>query len=160
VPLVSGLIFSVAAGTGALGHHVAGRLLRVVRPRLVLVTSALVGSAALGLFGAASATWMLFVATPVFGACVGVAMTTSYAVAGSVIPTGAGGAGFGMLTTASLSGLALSPIVSGALASASLRAVFGLGTLGLVVLSIVVARLMSEPAAVGPAGAHTGRDLV
>ena len=42
-------------------------------------------------------------------------MTAAYTAAGAVIPPSARGAGFGVLTTASLVGLAISPIVSGML---------------------------------------------
>jgi hypothetical protein len=50
--------------------------------------------------------------------------------------------GFGLLTTASLTGLALSPIVSGLLAATSIRAVFAVDTVGLGALALVVSRLM------------------
>jgi hypothetical protein len=58
------------------------------------------------------------------------------------MPSTARGAGFGLLTTASLTGLALSPIVSGILGATSIRAVFVLDLIALVVLAVVVSRLM------------------
>jgi hypothetical protein len=58
------------------------------------------------------------------------------------MPASARGAGFGLLTTASLAGLALSPVVSGMLGATSIRAVFLLDTIGLVALAFVVSRLM------------------
>ena len=46
------------------------------------------------------------------------------------------------MSTASLTGVALSPIVSGLLGATSIRAVFLLDGVGLVVLTILVSRLM------------------
>jgi MFS family permease len=58
------------------------------------------------------------------------------------MPSGARGTGFGLLTTASLVGLAVSPIVSGLLGAASIRAVFIVDAVILGALAIVVKRLM------------------
>ena len=52
------------------------------------------------------------------------------------------GASFGLLSTASLTGLALSPIVSGFLGATSIRAVFLLDALALVFVGFLVSRLM------------------
>jgi MFS family permease len=78
----------------------------------------------------------------VFGIAIGAATTAAYAAAGSVIPPGARGAGFGLLTTASLTGLALSPMISGLLAATSIRAVFVLDTIAMLALAGTVSRLM------------------
>jgi MFS family permease len=59
-----------------------------------------------------------------------------------VIPATARGAGFGLLTTASLAGLAISPIVSGLLGRGSIRAVFLLDGVTLLLLAGLVRRLM------------------
>jgi MFS family permease len=58
------------------------------------------------------------------------------------MPGTARGAGFGLLTTASLTGLALSPIVSGFLGATSIRAVFLLDAVVLVSLAALVSRVM------------------
>ena len=78
----------------------------------------------------AGGVWLLFLATPLFGVAIGVATTAAYTAAAAVMPATARGAGFGLLTTASLAGLALSPIVSGLLAATSIRAVFLLDVVG------------------------------
>ena len=117
VPLVSGLLFSIAAGAGAIGHHVCGRLLDVASARTVISVSAAIGSLGALAYGVAGATGLLLAGTPMFGLAIGVATTAAYTAAGAVIPSSARGAGFGLLTTASLVGLALSPIVSGFLAA-------------------------------------------
>lgn len=142
VPIVAGVLFSIAAGAGAVGHHVCGSLLRRASPRRVIATSVSVGAAGALVYVLAEGPWLLVLGTPVFGLAIGIATTAAYTAASSVIPGSARGAGFGLLTTASLAGLALSPIVSGMLAATSIRAVFLLDAVGLVVLAVIVSRLM------------------
>jgi MFS family permease len=84
----------------------------------------------------------LFAATPLFGLAMGTATTSTYTAASTVMPVTARGTGFGLLTTASLTGLALSPILSGILGATSIRAVFVLDLAALITLTIVVTRLM------------------
>ena len=142
VPIVSGLLFSIAAATGALGHHFCGRLLRRASARRVIATSAAIGAAGAGIYVLARGPWLLVLGTPIFGVAIGVATTAAYTAASSVMPTAGRGAGFGLLTTASLAGLALSPVVNGILGATSIRAVFILDTVGLVTLAVLVSRLM------------------
>jgi DMSO reductase anchor subunit len=89
-------------------------------------------------------------ATPILGIALGTATTTTYTAASAVIPARARGAGFGLLTTASLTGLALSPILSGLLGATSIRAVFLLDVLVMVTIATAVPRLMVIPAAAKP----------
>ena len=142
VSIVAGVLFSIAAGAGAVGHHVCGSLLRRASPRRVIATSVSVGAAGVLVYVLAEGPWLLVLGTPVFGLAIGIATTAAYTAASSVIPGSARGAGFGLLTTASLAGLALSPIVSGMLAATSIRAVFLFDAVGLVVLAVIVSRLM------------------
>ena len=83
----------------------------------------------------------LVAAAVLFGFGIGVAFTTIYTVAGQRVPARARGVAFGFLTTASLSGLALSPIVSGLLGSFSMRGVFVADAAGLVAVAWTVRRL-------------------
>jgi MFS family permease len=141
IPLVSGVLFSIAAGTGALGHHYCAALLRRHAPtRLIAAAS---GAAAIGalLYVIVHDIRWLFLATPLFGVAIGSGMTAAYTAAASVIPAPARGAGFGLLTTASLVGLAVSPVVSGLLGATSIRAVFGLDVVALGALALVVIRV-------------------
>ena len=62
------------------------------------------------------------------------------------MPAAARGAGFGLLTTASLTGLALSPIISGLLGATSIRAVFLLDVLRHAAIAAAVPRLMVDSA--------------
>jgi MFS transporter, DHA1 family, multidrug resistance protein len=142
VPIVAGVLFSIAAATGALGHHFCGRLLRRAPARRVIAGSAAVGAVGAFIYVLASGPWLLVLGTPIFGIAIGVATTAAYTAASSIMPTAGRGAGFGLLTTASLAGLALSPIVNGILGATSIRAVFVLDTVGLMTLAWLVSRLM------------------
>ena len=58
-------------------------------------------------------------------------MTAAFTAAGSVIPRDVHGASFGFLTSASLIGFAVSPILSGLVAGRSIRVVFFAGVVAL-----------------------------
>jgi MFS family permease len=117
-------------------------MLRRASPRTVITASAVTGAAGALLYVLAPGTLWLFVATPLFGVAMGAATTSTYTAASSVMPATARGAGFGLLSTASLTGLALSPIMSGILGATSIRAVFLLDVFALVVIAAAVSRLM------------------
>ncbi|HTM25395.1 MAG TPA: MFS transporter [Vicinamibacterales bacterium] len=141
IALVSGLLFSITAGAAALGHHFCAALLRRrTAPQLIAAASGVAAGGALVYVGARSLLW-LFLATPVFGLAIGVGTTAAYTAAAAVIPANVRGTGFGLLTTASLIGLAVSPIVCGLLASASIRGVWALDVAGLLALAVAVHRL-------------------
>jgi DHA1 family multidrug resistance protein-like MFS transporter len=142
VPLIAGIIFSVAAAAGAVGNQVCGWMLRRASPRTVITGSAVTGAAGALLYVLAPRTPWLFLATPLFGVAMGAATTSTYTAATGVMPATARGAGFGLLSTASLTGLALSPIMSGILGATSIRAVFLLDVFALVVIAAAVSRLM------------------
>lgn len=151
VPMVSGLVFSLAAATGAVGHHACGMLLRRRTAREViggaLATAAVAATVCLGARG----SWVLLAATPFFGLSIGVATTAAYTAASAVIPGGARGAGFGFLAIASLCGLAVSPMVSGLLAATSIRAVFLADVIALVLMAMAVRGMAATPLPAGPA---------
>jgi DHA1 family multidrug resistance protein-like MFS transporter len=141
VTFVSGVLFSIAAGAGAVGHHVCGALLRRrTAAELVVAASVLTAAGAAGYLAAPRVIW-LFAATPVFGLAIGFGTTAAYTAAAGVIPANVRGAGFGLLTTASLVGMAASPIVCGLLASASIRAVFALDVVSLAAVALAVHHL-------------------
>jgi len=144
VAFVSGVLFSIVAGAGALGHHVCARLLQR-RTASQLIAWACAGAAAgTALCVAAGGTPWLFAAMPLFGLAIGLGTTAAYTAAAAVIPANVRGTGFGLLTTASLVGLAVSPVVCGLLAASSRRAVFGVDVVFLIVLAIAVHRLGGE----------------
>ena len=141
IPLVSGLLFSVAAGAGAIGHHYCVSLLkRRTATQLIAAASAVAAAGAFAYVAAHDVRW-LFLATPLFGLAIGVGTTAAYTAAAAVIPANVRGVGFGLLTTASLAGLAISPVVCGLLAATSIRAVFALDVVALGALVLAVHRL-------------------
>ena len=149
VALVSGVLFSIMAFTGALGHHFCGRLLRRssgsgYASRTVIAGGAAAAGLGAGLFGVSGNLWVMAAAAALFGFGVGLAMTASYSAAGAVIPPGAHGAGFGVLTSASLVGMASSPFIAGFLGGASIRIVFAVDLAMMGLLAIFVQKTMTE----------------
>jgi DHA1 family multidrug resistance protein-like MFS transporter len=154
VPIVAGALFSIMAFTGALGHHFCGKLLRPrkgtdgsplpMRYRSVIIGGAAIAACGAGLFGVSGSVWIMSVASALLGLGIGSAMTASYSAAGAVIPPGAHGAGFGVLTSASLVGMASSPFIAGFAGGSSLRIVFfaDLAIMGL--LALLVQNAMVE----------------
>jgi DHA1 family multidrug resistance protein-like MFS transporter len=143
IALVAGVLFSEVAFAAALGHHLTGRLLARTTPRTLLSAAAGTAGVAAAVYALAPPVAVLLMISPLLGIAVGVAMTTAYSSAGRMIPQGAGGAGFGLLTTASLTGLAISPMLSGLLGATSIRAVFALDAAIMGALAIWVRRSMA-----------------
>ena len=144
VALVSGVLFSIMACTGALGHHVCGKLLRRYATRAVIAAGAAVAAFGALLFGTFGSVWVMSVASVLFGIGIGAAMTASYSAAGRVIPAGAHGTGFGVLTSASLVGMAFSPFFAGLLGGASIRVVFFVDFAIMAAAAIAVRRAMVD----------------
>jgi len=144
VPLVSGVLFSIMAFTGALGHHFCGKLLKHYTSRLVIAGGAAGAAAGCGLLSLSGSFWIMCAASVLFGIGIGAAMTAAYSAAGAVIPPGAHGAGFGVLTSASLAGMASSPFIAGALGGASIRIVFVADLALMALLAVMVQRTMKE----------------
>ena len=142
VAIVSGVLFSIMACTGALGHHFCGRLMAHYPVRVVIAGGLALAGAGCLLLGASGQIWVMSTASAVCGLGIGAAMTASYSAAGSVIPAGAHGAAFGVLTSASLVGMASSPLIAGLLGGTSLRAVFFVDLALMTVLAVVVHKMM------------------
>jgi DHA1 family multidrug resistance protein-like MFS transporter len=142
VAIVSGVLFSVMACTGALGHHFSGRLMNHYPTRLVIAGASAAAAGGCALLAASGNVWIMGAASALFGLGVGAAMTTAYSVAGGVIPAGAHGTGFGVLTSASLVGMASSPFVAGLLGGASIRIVFFVDVALMAILAVAVDKLM------------------
>ncbi len=144
VPIVAGTLFSIMAFTGALGHHFCGKLLRRYASRFVIAGGAAIAAAGSGLFALSGNFWMMSAASVLLGIGVGAAMTASYSAAGAVIPPGAHGAGFGVLTSASLVGMASSPFIAGLVGGASIRIVFVVDLALMAALAAVVQKTMAD----------------
>ena len=144
VALVSGVLFSLVAGSAALGHHLCGRVIgRAGARQLVVAGGAVAAAASLGFVASTQIIW-LAAALALFGIGVGAGMTAAYTAAGMVVPDGAHGTAFGLLTGASLSAMAVTPILTGLLAVVSIRGVFVVDVVVLAVLAAVVRRRMAS----------------
>jgi MFS transporter, DHA1 family, multidrug resistance protein len=144
VAMVSGVLFSIMACTGALGHHFCGRLVKRFPMRLVIAGGAAVAAAGSAMVGVSGNVVVMSAASTLLGLGIGAAMTASYSAAGSVIPAGAHGAGFGVLTSASLVGMASSPFIAGFLGGSSIRVVFLVDVVVMAALATAVQKLMVD----------------
>jgi MFS transporter, DHA1 family, multidrug resistance protein len=144
VALVSGILFSIIACTGALGHHFCGKLLKKFASKTVIGAGALTAALGSGLFAVSGHALVMSVSAAFLGLGIGSAMTASYSAAGSVIPPRAHGAGFGMLTSASLIGMAISPFIAGVLGGTSIHAVFLVNLIIMGIAAVLVQRTMVD----------------
>lgn len=142
VPVLTGLIFTVAAGAGAVGNQLCPWLLRRLPATKVVVGGAGLAAAAALVFAWGPAMSWLLPAAAGFGVGLGVAFTTMYTMAGQRVPAASRGVAFGYLTTASLTGLALSPVTAGLLGAATMRGVFIADAIGLGLMAWVLRRKM------------------
>jgi MFS family permease len=140
IPIVTGILFSLGAISAALGHHLAGKLMEKHPARTIIVAGTLLAAVAVSLIIMAPSLWFVGAAMLLFGIAVGVSTTTIYAVAGSSLPHDAHATGFGVMTTASLMGLAVSPVIAGFLGGSGLRLVFVADVVLLVVVGLFVLR--------------------
>jgi len=143
VPLVTGILLSIVACTGALGHHACGKLLRRFAARVVIAGGATVGALGAVLFAAGGRVAIMASGAVLIGAGIGAAMTAAYTAAGSVMPPGSQGTGFGVLTSAPLVALAVSPVVAGFIGGSSIRLVFGLDVAVMAAAAIVIRMKMT-----------------
>jgi len=141
IAIVSGVLFSIMAATGALGHHLCGKLLTRYSTRAVITSAAIVGAVASLLF-VSTHVWLIAIASACFGVGIGAAMTASFSAAGRVIPHGAHGTSFGVLTSASLTGMAISPFFAGFVGGSSIRVVFLVNVAIMLVCALAVRRSM------------------
>ena len=147
IPIVAGVLFSLGAISAAVGSQLAPRLLKTRAPKFVIVTGTITASVALAAIVIAPSLALLAVAIVVAGVAMGSSTTAIYSVAGGLLPPDAHATGFGIMTTASLLGLAVSPVVAGLIGSAGLRIVFVADVLLLAILAVLVAnRLRTRPA--------------
>ena len=142
VPLAAGILFSVLAFAAAIGNQFSSRLLKRHSPRMVIAWAVLIAAAALTAFAVSTAMWLLAASMAVVGLCIGTSITMAFTAGGVVIPRDVHATAFGLLTSASLAGVALSPMLSGLLGARSIRAVFVAGAVTPVILAVVVRRVM------------------
>jgi DHA1 family multidrug resistance protein-like MFS transporter len=142
--LLVGVLFSTLAISAVIGHQLAAVLLKRTPARAVIVVALLAAAASLGAFALVQSAWLLLVTIGCFGVAAGTALTTAFTAAGSVVPRHAHGLGFGFLTGASLIGSAVSPVLSGLVASRSIQVVFLSGAAVLALLVLLVRQVMVD----------------
>jgi MFS transporter, DHA1 family, multidrug resistance protein len=144
VPVLSGILFSIMACAGAVGHHICGRLLQRFPARRVIATGVSAAAASSVLFALSAHVVAMSCAALLVGIGIGAATTAAYSVAGGVIPDGAHGASFGVLTSASLVGMATSPFIAGFLSGTSIRFVFLVNVALMALLAVTVEKTMVD----------------
>ncbi|MCL4458678.1 MAG: MFS transporter [Chloroflexi bacterium] len=124
VASIAGLIISLGAVATALSAAFMGRLATRTFPGYLLPLA--IGGGALLVLPIAfvQTPWQLLAARVSLGLAAGGVLTLIYSLGGSIIPLHCRGIGFGLLGSAVMLGNALSPMVSGSLASFNLRSVF------------------------------------
>jgi len=147
IPLVAGVLFSLGAVSAAVGSQLAPRLLERRTAKWVIVSGTITAAAALSAIVVAPSVWVLGIAIVIAGTAMGSSTTAIYSVAGGLLPVDAHSTGFGIMTTASLMGLAVSPVAAGLIGSAGLRIVFVADVILLLILGMFVIRgLRTRPA--------------
>jgi MFS family permease len=142
IATVSGVLFSLTALGAAFGHKIAGRFMKRWRARVLVSAIAVVIAIALIAIVAVPSMLTLTIALIVASIGIGIAMTAAYSVAGSLLPADAHVTGFGIMTTASVVGLAFSPVLAGVVGNSGLLVVFAVDVGLLLVLAAVVALRM------------------
>jgi MFS transporter, DHA1 family, multidrug resistance protein len=140
IPLVAGVLFSLGAVSAAVGSQLAPRLLERRSPKSVIVLGALTAAVALSAIAVAPSVLILGIAIVIAGTAMGSSTTAIYSVAGGLLPSDAHSTGFGIMTTASLLGLAVSPVAAGLIGSAGLGIVFVADVFLLLILAALVWR--------------------
>jgi DHA1 family multidrug resistance protein-like MFS transporter len=139
VATVSGVLFSMIAVGAAIGHNAAGNLLLRFSSRALVTTVAVTTALALIVIVVLPSLWTLTAGLIVASLGIGVAMTAAYSVAGALLPADAHVTGFGIMTTASLIGLAFSPVLAGFVGASGLRIVFVVDVVLLLALTLALA---------------------
>jgi MFS family permease len=158
VATVSGLLFSVIAVSAALGHRTAPRFMARWDAKPIMTSAAAGTAVALLTIVLVPSLATLAGAAVVASFAIGVAMTAAYSVGGALLPPDAHVTGFGIMTSASLVGLAFSPVLAGIVGASGLRVVFVVDVLLLIALCIAVASRM-RASSVAVSAAAEGPDI-
>lgn len=150
IAFVAGVLFSLGAVSAAFGSQLGPRLLSRYPARNVLVGGTLTAACALAAIVVAPSVWILGIAIVIAGTAMGAGTTTIYSVAGGLLPADAHATGFGIMTTASLMGLAVSPVAAGFIGAAGLRIVFVADVALLLLLGVMVFARMRTQAKTEP----------
>lgn len=144
IATVSGVLFSLIAVCAAIGHRLAGGFMLRWSARVLVTTVSVTTATALLVIVLLPSMWTLTAALVVVSLGIGIAMTAAYSVAGALLPADAHVTGFGIMTTASLIGLAFSPVLAGVAGASGLRVVFVVDVILLIGLAAAVALRMQH----------------
>ena len=120
----AGLIVSVGAAGTAVSAATLGRLAARIPAQRLLVGTLAAGTLLCLPMAAAQSPLQLLVLRVTLGIFAGGTITLAYSRANAVVPPEGKGAAFGVLSSTSLLGSAMSPLAMGALTALDLRAVF------------------------------------
>ncbi|HYB44022.1 MAG TPA: MFS transporter [Candidatus Methylomirabilis sp.] len=124
IAATSGLIISVAAVGATVSANLAARLSQGVPVGRLLALSLLVGAPLCAAMALARGPLSLLALRTLVALCLGGALTLAYSLGGVIVPGHNRAAAFGWLSLGVQIGTALSPLVMGALAAASLPGAF------------------------------------
>jgi DHA1 family multidrug resistance protein-like MFS transporter len=124
VAATSGLIISVAAVAATISANVVARLAVGIPSGRLLLIGLVTGGFFCGAMAFAAGSLSLLVLRTLVGFCLGGAITLTYTLGGLIVPGQNRGAAFGWLGLGLQVGTAISPLVVGALAAASLPGAF------------------------------------
>jgi DHA1 family multidrug resistance protein-like MFS transporter len=124
VAVTSGFIISVAAVGAAASANLAGRLSQAIPVGRLLLAEFLIGAPLCAAMALADNWITLLVLRTGVALCFGGALTLAYSLGGMIVPSESRGAAFGWLALGVQIGTAASPLVSGALAAASMSSAF------------------------------------
>lgn len=146
----SGLIISAAAVGATLSASLAARFSAAIPAGQLLLGQLVAGGAFCAAMALAGGWVSLLVLRVLVALCLGGALTLAYALGGLIVPAEARGAAFGWLALGVQIGTAASPLLTGALAAASLPATYlldgGLAWLGALVLTLFARDLLRRRA--------------
>ncbi|HET7770798.1 MAG TPA: MFS transporter [Chloroflexota bacterium] len=120
----AGLIVSVAAAGTAVSAAVLGRLAARIPAQRIMLGTLAAGMVLCLPLAAVQSPLQLLALRVLLGVFAGGSITLAYSRANAVVPADGKGAAFGVLSSTSLLGSAVSPLAMGALTAVDLRAVF------------------------------------
>ena len=117
----AGVIISVAAVGAALAASVGARVAEVIPVGRLLLAQLVIGGVLCAAMALAGHWITLLVLRTLVALCLGGALTLAYSLGGMIVPVETRGAAFGWLALGVQIGTAASPLLTGAVAAASLR---------------------------------------
>jgi DHA1 family multidrug resistance protein-like MFS transporter len=140
VSFYTGVIFTVAAGSAAVGNQMTAWWLTRLPARVLIPLCATVAAVSAAVFGLGPSVLVMGLVSVPFGSAMGIATTALYTAVGQRVEPHERTVAFGYLQTAYLIGLAVSPVVAGFIGARSMRAVFLVDAVGLIILAWYVRR--------------------